>query len=363
MENLKSTALLQEHLNLQAKMVDFAEFYMPIEYQGIIAEHMAVRNNCGVFDVSHMGEFIIEGKEAIQAIDYLFTNKVQGSKDGRVIYGMLCNEEGNVIDDLFVCKINEEKLFIVVNASNIENDYQAINKYIKNFDVTFKNVSDDYSEIALQGPESIKIMEQLTCDELSSFKFMTIKELKLNTLPFLVSRSGYTGEDGFEIYGNHNDIITLWKVLINEYNVTPCGLGARDTLRYEAALPLYGHEMSFTINPFEAGMGFGVKLDKEFFIGKEALINYANNLKRKIVGIELLQRNVPRNGYEIYKNDLKIGEITTGYLSPSLNKPLALALIDIEYATLGEEVEVVIRNKRIPAIIVDKQFYKKNYKK
>ncbi|MDD4584849.1 MAG: glycine cleavage system aminomethyltransferase GcvT [Bacilli bacterium] len=361
---LEKTVLYDIHQSLNAKIAEYAGFLMPIEYAGIVIEHNAVRNDAGIFDVSHMGEIKITGLEAEKFVDYLVTNKVLGAEKNRVIYAMLVQEDGGIIDDLFVYKLAEDEILLVVNAANIEKDYKWIIEHKDNYKVNIKNVSDIWGEVALQGPKSSMIFEEYTKLSTNDFKFMTYKKMLINGKEFIVSRSGYTGEDGFEIYGKNADIKRIFEDLVYKYNVVPCGLGSRDTLRFEASLPLYGHEMSTTINPFEAGMGFAVKLDKEDFIGKKALLKVKEEgLKRKLIGIELIEKNIPRAGYLLYKDDVCIGEVTTGYLSISLDKPIALGLIRADCANIDSEIYVAIRKKMVKAKIISRQFYQKNYKR
>jgi len=359
MENLKVTPLYEEHLKLNAKMVDFAGFHMPISYTSIKDEHEAVRNNVGMFDVSHMGEILVIGKDSEKYIEFIFTNKVNELKNGEINYGMMLNKNGTVVDDLLVYKISDESFLLVVNASNIAKDYTHIVEQTNGFDVLVKNMSEDYAEIAVQGPKTeVKIKEALDID-LSDLKFFNFKEYTFNDHDLIISRTGYTGEDGFEIYGDHSIIVEIWKILVDN-NVTPCGLGSRDTLRFEANLPLYGHEISDEITPIEAGLKYFVKIDSEVdFLGKDALLDQIeNSLTRRVVGLELNKKAIPREGYKVFKNDKEIGYITTGYLSISTGKPIALAMINRPFTKKGTEVSVQIRNKMIPGFIRNKKFLK-----
>ncbi|QWC00558.1 glycine cleavage system aminomethyltransferase GcvT [Mycoplasmatota bacterium] len=359
MENYKVTPLHEEHIKLNAKMVNFAGFHMPISYTSIKEEHEAVRNNVGMFDVSHMGEIIIKGKEAQKFVEYLFTNHVETLKAGEINYGMMLNNGGTVIDDLLVYKINDEEFFLVVNASNIGKDYSHIVEQTDGFDVVVENASEEYAEIAIQGPNTEKMIHKLLGIDLSDLKFFNFNNYEYHNHSLLISRTGYTGEDGFEIYGSDEAIIELWNIFIDQ-SITPCGLGSRDTLRFEANLPLYGHEISNEITPIEAGLKYFVKIDSNInFLGKAALIDQMeNSLTRRVVGLELKQKSIPREGYKVFKDDEEIGYITTGYLSITTGKPIALAMINRPYTKRGTEVSVQVRNKMIPGFIRNKKFLK-----
>lgn len=357
---MKYTALYEKHLSLNAKMIEYAGFQMPLQYKGISEEHLAVRHQFGIFDVSHMGEFLIEGKEALPFVNYLITNTISENFE-KVTYSLMCDEHGFVVDDLLVYPINPEKILLVVNAGNTEKDFDWVEKQTKNFDVTAINASIEYSQIAIQGPLSIEKIKNILDEDVTDLKFMTYRFVKIQGEDVIVSRTGYTGEDGFEVYGPHHIVTQIWDKTI-EAGAQPCGLGARDTLRFEANLPLYGHEISESINPIEAGLGFAVKLDKDF-IGKDALVNYKQDPKRKIVGLELLERNIPRADYEVYHHDEIIGHVTTGYLLPEVETPLALVLVDKTYSELGTLLHVKIRNKLVLGRVRNRKFYDKNYKK
>lgn len=363
MENLKRTCLYEKHVNLKAKMEEFAGYEMPIVYSSIKNEHQAVRTNVGMFDVSHMGEIIVKGKDALKFVETIFTNKVEVLDDGQVAYGMMLYEDGGVVDDLLVYKLNNEYFLLVVNASNVAKDYTWIVENSDSYDVLIQNVSEDYQEIAVQGPEAEKTIKEGLGIDLSNLGFFYFANFEYYNHHLLISRTGYTGEDGFEIYASDLAINEIWDKLLS-LEVTPCGLGARDTLRFEAALPLYGHELSKDITPLEAGLKFFVKLDTNLdFIGKKALLAQEENLSRRIVGLELSERSIPREGYEVYKEDKLIGYVTTGYLSISLEKPIAMAMINRPFTKKNTEVYVKVRNKMIPGFIRDKKFLDKKYNK
>lgn len=364
MEDTKRTCLYEKHVKLDAKMEDFAGFLMPIVYDSIKNEHNAVRNHVGMFDVSHMGEFLVKGKEATAFVDHVFCNEILSKKPSSVTYGMMLYESGTIVDDLLVYKMNNDEYFFVVNASNISKDYDWVVSQTEGFDVTVKNLSNDYSEIAIQGPNAEDKVKELLGIDLNSLEFFHFNYYEYEGNNLLISRTGYTGEDGFEIYASSEAILKLWDIFI-EGGVAPCGLGARDTLRFEAALPLYGHEISDKITPLEAGLKFFTKIKSESnFIGKAALLKQQEKgLMRRVVGVELKKRAVPRAGYGVYAEGKQVGVVTTGYLSISLNKPIAMALIDRPYTKKGTEIEIKIRNKMIPGFVRDKKFLTKNYKK
>ena len=340
-------------------MQPFAGYDMPIQYTSIIEEHQAVRRHCGVFDVSHMGEVLVEGTDAERFVNHIFTNDVREMEAGKVLYGMMCYPDGGTVDDLLVYKLADEGFWLVINAANIDKDVAWIRQNAEGYDVRITNQSDFTAQIAVQGPESERIMEEvlgIPCSELTFYTFKQLDEL-------LVSRTGYTGEDGFEVYGESPLITHLWDLLM-EAGVQPCGLGCRDTLRFEVGLPLYGDELSPEISPVMSGLSMFCKLDKPEFIGKEALVKQkTEGTARRIIGIELADRAIPRHGYPVLAEGKVIGEVTTGYHSISTDKSVCMALIDSSYAKAGTAVEIQIRKKTFPGVVVKKRFYEKNYKK
>lgn len=362
---MKRTALYDRHVALNAKIVDFAGYEMPISYTSITEEHSYVREKCGIFDVSHMGEVCVRGEEAEKFVEHIFTNDVASMKDHQVLYGMMCYEDGGVVDDLLVYKFNNKHYLLVVNASNIEKDFDWI---IKNntFDCKITNESDNFSEVALQGPYAETLLQKFTETSLNEITFFTSRVITVNGSSVLVSRTGYTGEDGFEIYGTADDIVDIWDVLLKEGKdqIMPIGLGARDTLRFEVALPLYGNELSKDITPLEAGLGFAVKLEANDFIGKEVLVKQKQEkTTRRICGLQMIDKGIIRHGYEVFSNGSKVGEITTGYKSPSTGETVALAMVNRPYDKLGTELEVSVRGKMKKVVVRTKKFYNKNYKK
>ncbi|MCC8114515.1 MAG: glycine cleavage system aminomethyltransferase GcvT [Bacteroidales bacterium] len=364
MDPMKQTCLHDRHVALGALMSPFGGFDMPIQYAGIVEEHNAVRQHVGVFDVSHMGEVLVTGPEAEKFINYIFTNDLTGAPDGKIYYGMMLHPNGGVVDDLLVYKRNDHEFFMVPNAANIEKDVAWIREVAKNFDVHVNHMSHLYGELAVQGPEAEKTLLDVLGIDARDLEFYTFKDIQLDGEDVIVSRTGYTGEDGFEIYASHTLTQKLWDKLMAA-GVQPCGLGCRDTLRFEAGLPLYGDELTDEITPIEAGFGMFVKLDKPDFVGREACAKQkAEGTARKLVGLEVQGQGIPRHGYEVLnQDDQVVGEITTGYHSITLDKNLAFALVETPYSKLGTELKVRIRRKTFPAVVVKKRFYTPNYKK
>ena len=365
-ENLKKTCLYDSHVALGAKMSPFAGFMMPIQYSSITDEHNAVRHKVGMFDVSHMGEVFISGPDAEKFVNHIFTNEIRGFEPGKVLYGMMLHPEGGVVDDLLVYREFEPDHFLlVVNAANIEKDYNWMLSHTEGFDVKVVNESDSWGQIAVQGPDSERIVtEVLGLGKAAELSFYTYFETEWKGVRMIVSRTGYTGEDGFELYTDVAGTQEIWKILL-EAGVVPCGLGCRDTLRFEAGLPLYGDELSAEISPVMAGLGMFCKLDKEEFIGKDALVaQKAEGVQRKLVGIELQDKAIPRATYPVETEDgTQIGVVTTGYHSISLDKSICFALVQAGYSALGTQVNIRIRKKVFPGIVIKKRFYQTNYKK
>ena len=359
MEN-KKTCLYDKHVALGALMSPFGGFEMPIQYSGIVDEHQAVRQSCGVFDVSHMGEVLITGPDAERYVNHIFTNDITGMPAGKILYGMMCYENGGVVDDLLVYKCDENKYFLVINAANIDKDWEWIQEHSKGYNVKLDHQSDSFGELAVQGPESEQVIKDVLGIDGSDLTFYTFKQIG----DVIISRTGYTGEDGFEIYAAPNYINECWDKLVASGRCKPCGLGCRDTLRFEVGLPLYGDELSAEITPIMAGLGIFVKLDKDEFIGKDALARQKEEgPARKLVGIELNDKAIPRHGYVVLKDGQPIGEVTTGYHTISTDKSVCMALIDTQFAKLDTEVDIQIRKKVFSGKVVKKQFYNKNYKK
>ena len=364
-ENLLKTCLYDKHVALGALMSPFGGFIMPIQYTNITEEHNAVRNAAGMFDVSHMGEIFVSGPDAEKFVNHIFTNNVTGIPDGKILYGMMLYPNGTVVDDLLVYKEFEPcRYLLVVNASNIAKDYEWICAQKEGYDVEVVNASDSWGEIALQGPAAEKFaVETLGLAPAADLGFYTYYEADWKGGRMIVSRTGYTGEDGFEIYCSHEAVNEIWDILLAA-GVTPCGLGCRDTLRFEAGLPLYGHELSDEITPLEAGLGMFAKIKDKDFIGRDALAAQKEaGLTRKIVGIELQDKAIPRAGYPVEVNGEQVGVVTTGYRSISTDRSVCVAMVDKAYTELGTAVEIRIRKKVFPGIVTKKRFYETNYKK
>ena len=359
----KRTCLYDKHEALGALISPFGGFDMPIQYTSIMEEHHAVRQHCGVFDVSHMGEVYVTGDEAEKYVNHIFTNDITDAPIGKIYYGMMCYPDGGTVDDLLVYKMGENEFFIVINAANIDKDVEWMRHNAEGFQVAIDHCSDYYGQLAVQGPEAEAVVEQvlgLPCKELS---FYTVKTIDVAGETVIVSRTGYTGEDGFEIYGSHEFIRDQWDKLMASGCCKPCGLGCRDTLRFEVGLPLYGDELSADITPVMAGLSMFVKFDKPEFIGKDALLKQkTEGVEKCLRGIELEDKAVPRHGYAVLKDGKEVGEVTTGYRLLSVEKSCAVALVESSLK-LGDKVEVQIRKKTFPGTIVKKKFYDKHYKK
>ncbi|WP_379135498.1 glycine cleavage system aminomethyltransferase GcvT [Paenibacillus sp. sgz500958] len=350
----------------EARCIDFGGWELPVQFTGIVKEHEAVRQAAGLFDVSHMGEFMVTGTGAEAFIQKMTTNDVTRLSDGAAQYTLMCYPDGGVVDDLLVYRLGTERYMLVVNASNIEKDYAWLAEHLPSGgEVTLVNVSDETLLLALQGPLAERILATVTDADLSTLKpFHFVEHATVCGVDVLLSRTGYTGEDGFELYAPLNAASALWNGLLSAgepFGLTPSGLGARDTLRFEAKLPLYGQELSADITPLEAGVQFFVKLEGEDFIGRDALLKQKESgLPRRLVGLEMIDRGIPRSHYPVYADGVKIGEVTTGTQSPTLKRNLGLALLDAAYSGLGTEVYVEIRGKQLKAAVIKTPFYKRS---
>lgn len=370
---LHKTHLYEWH-EKRAKMVEFVGWRMPLWYKdtgGIIAEHLAVRNNVGIFDVTHMGRLLINGDEAESFLQYVTTNNVRRLKKiGRGQYSVVCNENGGIKDDITIFKIKDSKYVIITNAVNREKIYNWFKRYAQNFDVKIEDISDITCMFAVQGPKAQSTLEKLTDNDLSEIKRYSCVLMKLGGYDVIISRSGYTGEDGFEIimlqvpHSEEGKATDLWEKILEagkEYEIKPCGLGARDTLRLEAGMVLYGNDIDETISPLEAKLNFVVKFKKGDFIGRDALLKQKEKgVKRIRVGLELFERRVPRHGYEIKKDEEKIGYVTSGAFSPILKRGIALGLVSSEHAQINEIVQINIKGKLMDAKLVRWPFYDTN---
>ncbi|MTD29945.1 glycine cleavage system aminomethyltransferase GcvT [Planomicrobium sp. YIM 101495] len=364
MGELKRTPLFESYANFGGKTIDFGGWELPVQFAGIKDEHEAVRTKAGLFDVSHMGEVHVTGSGSLPFLQKMMTNDISKIKEGQAQYTAMCYEDGGTVDDLLTYKLAEDDYLLVVNAANIEKDLEWLNRF-KTDDVMIEDLSDEYALLAFQGPLAQEVLQRLTEFDLSSVKpFRFEQDVEIFGQKVLLSRTGYTGEDGFELYASPEAAIALWEAILTEGKedgVVPAGLGCRDTLRFEACLALYGQELGETITPLEAGLNFVVKLAKDDFNGKEALAaQKEQGVPRKLIGIEMIDKGIPRHGYLVYHQDELIGSVTTGTQSPTLKKNIGLALVATEFAELGTEVEIEIRNKRVKAKFVETPFYKRS---
>lgn len=363
LEGLKKTPLFELHNKLGAKIVEFGGWAMPVQYSSILEEHRAVRERVGIFDVSHMGEISVRGRDAFDFLQYILTNNMGKLEPGKIVYSLMLYENGGTVDDFLVYQIGENDYLLVVNASNTEKDFNWIREHAHGFEVEVNNISSMYGEVAVQGPMAEVTLQKLTDFELGSIPYYEFRHnVMLLGIEVLISRTGYTGEDGFEVYMAPDKAGKLWEEIMEagkEYGILPCGLGTRDTLRFEARMPLYGHELDENTTPLEAGLSFAVSFDKDF-IGKDALLREKEDgLKKKLVGFEMVDKGIPRKDYEVYKDGAKIGYVTTGTHSPTLDKNIGLAYVKPDYAKIGEEFDIMIRGKANRAVVVKTPFYKR----
>lgn len=357
---MKKTALFEKHNDLNAKMVDFAGWLMPVQYQNLKEEVLAVRHHVGVFDVSHMGEFFVTGKDSIKFIDHMLTNDIAGAEIGKAIYSPMCRDDGTVIDDLIVYKISTERILVCVNAANIEKDFNWLSSHVSNFNAELVNKSSEYSLLAVQGPKAYEVLKSIDItNNLQDIEYYSVQEIQKESTSIIYARTGYTGEDGFEIFGSHDFINTLWIKLL-EQGVKPCGLGARDVLRLEVCYPLYGHEIDDTVTPLDAALKWTVKLDKPSFIGKEALLNHKPQFRL----IKLIaHKGIPREGYKVFNDkEEQIGIVTSGSMSVILGKGVALARVKKELFSDDSILFIEIRNKKYPVEFTKKAFVNGGHK-
>jgi aminomethyltransferase len=356
------TPLYDVHVAEGGKIVPFAGYLLPVQYPtGVIREHMAVRTECGLFDVSHMGEILFTGPGALKTLNHLLTNDFTGMPVGRVRYSVMCYPDGGCVDDVLVYKFGEEEYFVVVNASNRHKDFAHMKENILE-GTEIADISDDLAQVALQGPRAFEIMAQLLAEEDIPQKYYTAREhVSIDGMDCIISFTGYTGEKGFEIYTAKENAVKLWRLLLKTgepFGLIPCGLGARDTLRLEAAMPLYGHEMDDEISPLETNLNYGVKMNKEEFIGKKAL-EERGEPKITRVGLQMIDRGIMREHQDIYADGVLIGHTTSGTMCPYVNKAVAMALIDKKYSEIGQAVEVDVRGRRLKAEVIALPFYKR----
>jgi aminomethyltransferase len=361
--DLKSTALEQIHIALGAKMVPFAGYNMPVQYSGLRQEHAAVREQAGMFDVSHMGEFFVEGPDAIPFLQKVTSNDVSKLIPGKIQYSCFPNEQGGIVDDLLVYCFSEEHFLLVVNASNIAKDWNHLQNYTSGFQVELSNQSDDYSLLAVQGPKTTEILQLLTQESLHEIKYYNFVVGRIAGIEeVIISATGYTGAGGFELYVPNAHAAKIWNAVIEageSYGLLPAGLGARDTLRLEMGMCLYGNDIDDTTSPLEAGLGWITKFSKDFISSQTFAKQKEEGLSKKLVGFEMIDRGIPRHGYEIAKNGKVVGRVTSGTASPSTGKNIGMGYVPIELSSEGSEFDVLIRNKSIKAQVVKMPFYKK----
>jgi aminomethyltransferase len=364
---LKKTPLNNAHRQLGGRMVDFGGWDMPVQYPaGTIEEHLRTRTHAGLFDVSHMGEIDVRGRDAIAFVNRITSNDVTKLIDGQAQYTALTTPEGTVIDDLLVYRFSEDHLFLVVNAGTTGKDWDWIKSHHAGESVELKNVSADYCQLALQGPEALSILQKLTDTPLSDIKYYHFTKGRVDNVDAIISRTGYTGEDGFEVYAAAAEGERLWKKILEAGNfgsddgVLPAGLGARNTLRLEAGMALYGHELTESTTLLEANLGWICKLDKGDFIGRESLAREKEGgLKRKLVGFEVMERGIARDDYDIVINDQRVGKVTSGSPAPYLKKNIGFAYLPIEFANVGQEIKIDVRGKLVGAQVIKTPFYKR----
>ena len=357
---MKKTPLYKKHIECNGKMVEFADFIMPIQYSSIIKEIKAVRNSVGLFDVSHMGEIEVSGVDALDFVNWITTNDVSSLKTWQIQYTTMLYPDGGIVDDLLVYRL-PERFLLVVNASNHNKDVEWIRENKKG-DIDIKDRADDYFQIALQGPEAEKIIKRIIKGDPAKIKFYWATEEEIEGNKVILSRTGYTGEDGFEIYGNPSSGPEIWDILMEEgekEDIIPCGLGARDILRLEMGYCLYGNDITKDTTPLEAGLSWLLKMENSEFIGKESLVKQKKEgITRRLVGIQIKDRTIPRHGYLIYKDGNRIGEITSGSHSPILNHPIAMGYVDKPYNKKGTIIEIEVRDRLIEAEVVSLPFWK-----
>lgn len=359
---MKNTALIETHKKLGAKIVPYAGYNMPVSYEGVNIEHRTVRENLGVFDVSHMGEFLVSGPNALELIQKICSNDASKLKDGQAQYAYMPGADGGIVDDLIIYRLNTEKYLLVVNASNIDKDWNWISQH-NSMGADLRDLSDEMSLLAIQGPKAIEAMQSLTEVDLSAIKFYHFEIGEFAGVEnVIISATGYTGSGGFELYCKNHQVEQIWKKVFeagSEYGIKPIGLAARDTLRLEMGFCLYGNDIDKTTSPIEAGLGWITKFNKEFINSEALKKEKEEGPKRKLIGFELTEKGIPRQGYEITKDGKTIGKVTSGTMSPSLGKPIGMGYVETSYSTPGTEISIQIRNKPVAGVIVKTPFYKK----
>jgi aminomethyltransferase len=360
---LKATSLNSVHRATGARMVDFGGWDMPVQYTSLVEEHLAVRRAVGLFDVSHMGEIDITGPDARGLTDYVTTNAVARLKTGQIQYSGLLYEHGGFVDDVLVHKVADDHYFLCVNASNQEKDFEHIREHARNFAADVRISSDDYAQLAIQGPHGRATLQKLTRVDLAAIKYYWFSDGAVSGTPARIARTGYTGEDGFEIYIDPAEAPRIWREILEagrEFGIVPCGLGARNTLRLEAKMALYGHEIHASITPWEAGLDWMVKLDKGDFVGRAALAKQKQQgVTRQLIGFEMRGRGIGRDGYEVRVDGLPAGWVTSGSPAPALNKNIGLCFLPAAQAHIGRAIEIIIRGQPVAAVTVETPFYKR----
>ena len=366
--NLKATPLLGLHKELGAKLVPFVGWNMPIQFAGVLSEHICVRERVGLFDVSHMGEIEVKGKDAKNFLQFLLSNNVEKMFDGSILYSLMCYETGGVVDDLLAYRFSENHYFLCVNASNSDKDYDWIARHASSFNVNIKNTSSETSQLALQGPDAKNVLQSLCDISLDDLSYYNFRKGMVNNVESLISRTGYTGEDGFELYLSPEKVSEVFRSLMEQgrsYGIQPIGLGARDTLRIEMGYPLYGNEIDNNPTPLDAGLGWVIKFDKGEFLGRGSLLKQKEqgSPRRKLVGLKLLTRGVPRAHYQVFKNGESVGEVTSGTFSPTLNTGVGLCYVPSEYSDVGNHLDVKIRDQLVAAEVIQLPFVPSHVKK
>ena len=366
--NLKATPLLDLYKEFGAKLVPFAGWNMPIQFAGVISEHTCVRERVGLFDVSHMGEIEVKGKDAKKFLQFLLSNNVEKMFDGSILYSLMCYETGGVVDDLLAYRFSENHYFLCVNASNSDKDYDWITRQASFFNVNIKNISSGTSQLALQGPDAENVLQSLCDISLDDLSYYNFKKGMVNNVEALISRTGYTGEDGFELYLSPEKVSEVFRSLMEQgrsYGIQPVGLGARDTLRIEMGYPLYGNEIDDNPTPLDAGLGWVIKFDKGEFLGRGSLLKQKEqgSSRRKLVGLKLLARGVPRAHYQVFKNGESVGEVTSGTFSPTLNTGIGLCYVSSECSHIGNHLDIKIRNQLVATEVIQLPFVPSHVKK
>ena len=366
--NLKATPLLGLHKELGAKLVPFVGWNMPIQFAGVLSEHICVRERVGLFDVSHMGEIEVKGKDAKKFLQFLLSNNVEKMFDGSILYSLMCYETGGVVDDLLAYRFSENHYFLCVNASNSDKDYDWIARHASSFNVNIKNTSSETSQLALQGPDAKNVLQSLCDISLDDLSYYNFRKGMVNNVESLISRTGYTGEDGFELYLSPEKVSEVFRSLMEQgrsYGIQPIGLGARDTLRIEMGYPLYGNEIDNNPTPLDAGLGWVIKFDKGEFLGRGSLLKQKEqgSPQRKLVGLKLLTRGVPRAHYQVFKNGESVGEVTSGTFSPTLNTGVGLCYVSSEYSDVGNHLDVKIRDQLVVTEVIQLPFVPSHVKK